>query len=265
MKIHGKWVLITGASSGIGAALARAVGGAGGWALLLARREPELRQVATSLGPGAEARVYPVDLSDSKAVDEVAATITAEVGTPDVLVNNAGAGRWRFVDETSPEEAIQMMAVPYFAAFCITHAFLPAMIRRGSGHIVNVSSVASHFVWPGATAYTAARWAVRGFTEALRADLKGTGVGVTLFECGVVKTPYWEHNPGSRERVPKMGKLVPELTPEQAASAIVRGIEHNRHYVVTPFMMRMTILQHAIAPGVVQWLMTATGYRRPGH
>ena len=265
MKLQGKSVLITGASSGIGAALARAVAGAGGRPLLLARRETELRQVADSLGPGTEARVYPVDLSDPKAVDDVAGRITAEVGTPDVLVNNAGAGRWKFVDETSPAEAIQMMAVPYFATFCITHAFLPAMIRRGSGHIVNVSSVASHFVWPGATAYTAARWAVRGFTEALRADLKGTGVGVTLFESGVVKTPYWEHNPGSRERVPKMGNLVPELTPEQAASAIIRGIEHNRHYVVIPFMMRMTILQHAVAPGVVQWLMTATGYRRPGH
>lgn len=263
--MQGKSVLITGASSGIGAALARAVAGAGGRPLLLARREAELRQVADSLGPGTEARVYPVDLSDPKAVDDVAGRITVEVGTPDVLVNNAGAGRWKFVDETSPAEAIQMMAVPYFAAFCITHAFLPAMIRRGSGHIVNVSSVASHFVWPGATAYTAARWAVRGFTEALRADLKGTGVGVTLFESGVVKTPYWEHNPGSRERVPKMGNLVPELTPEQVASAIIRGIEHNHHYVVIPFMMRMTILQHAVAPGVVQWLMTATGYRRPGH
>ena len=265
MKIQGKWVLITGASSGIGAALARAAAGAGGRPLLLARREAELRQVADSVGPGAEARVYPVDLSDPKAVDDVAERITSEVGTPDVLVNNAGAGRWKFVDETSPEEAVQMMAVPYFAAFCITHAFLPAMVRRGSGHIVNVSSVASHFVWPGATAYTAARWAVRGFTEALRADLKGTGIGVTLFECGVVKTPYWEHNPGSRERVPKMGNLVPELTPEQVASAIIGGIEHNRHYVVIPFMMRMTILQHAVAPGVVQWLMTATGFRRPGH
>jgi short-subunit dehydrogenase len=265
MRIQGKHVLITGASSGIGAALAHAVADAGGRPLLLARREAVLRQVADSLRPGADARVYPVDLSDPKAVDAVAERITTEVGTPDVLVNNAGAGRWRFVDETTPDEAIQMMAVPYFAAFCVTHAFLPAMIRRRSGHIVSVSSVASHFVWPGATAYTAARWAVRGFTEALRADLKGTGVGVTLFECGVVKTPYWEHNPGSRERVPKMGNLVPELTPEQAAAAILRGIQHNRHYVVAPFMMRMTILQHAIAPGAVQWLMTATGYRRPGH
>ena len=110
MKIQGKWVLITGASSGIGAALARAAAGAGGRPLLLARREAELRQVADSLGPGAEARVYPVDLSDPKAVDDVAERITSEVGTPDVLVNNAGAGRWKFVDETSPEEAVQMMA-----------------------------------------------------------------------------------------------------------------------------------------------------------
>ena len=102
-----------------------------------------------------------------------------------------------------------MMAVPYFAAFCITHAFLPEMVRRGSGHIVNVSSVASHFVWPGATAYTAARWAVRGFTEALRADLKGTGIGVTLFECGVVKTPYWEHNPGAGSECPRWGTWYP--------------------------------------------------------
>jgi short-subunit dehydrogenase len=60
-----------------------------------------------------------------------------------------------------------------------------------------------------------------------------------------------------------MGKLVPELTPEHVASAIIGGIEHNRHYVVTPFMMKMTILQHAVAPAVVQWLMTATGYKRP--
>ena len=114
----------------------------------------------------------------------MAERINADVGTPDIIVNNAGAGQWKFVDETSPEEAVQMMAVPYFAAFYVTHAFLPGMLRRNTGHIVNVSSVGSRFVWPGATAYIAARWAVRGFTEALRADLAGTKIGVTLFECG---------------------------------------------------------------------------------
>jgi short-subunit dehydrogenase len=101
---------------------------------------------------------------------------------------------------------------------------------------------------------------VRGFTEALRADLTGTGIGVMLFESGVIQSPYWEHNPGSRERVPKMGKLVPELTPEAAARPIVRGIEREQELVVVPFMMRVTYWEHALFPGVVQWLMTRTGY-----
>jgi short-subunit dehydrogenase len=167
------------------------------------------------------------------------------------------------VDETTPDEAVRMMASPYFATFNLTHAFLPGMMARNTGHILNVSSVASRFVWPGATAYIAARWAVRGFTEALRADLARTGIGVTLFECGVVASSYWEHNPGSLERVPRMGKLVPPVTPESAAQAILNGIRRNQKLVVTPFMMKVTYFQHALAPGVVQWLMTRTGYRRP--
>jgi short-subunit dehydrogenase len=261
MNPRGKIALITGASSGIGAATARALGDAGARVLLLARRAAELERVAGSIGAGV-ATTYPVDLSHASAVAEVAERINGTVGPPDIIVNNAGAGQWKFVDETSPQEAVEMMAVPYFAAFYVTHAFLPSMLRRNTGHIVNVSSVGSRFVWPGATAYLAARWAVRGFTEALRADLARTGIKVTLFESGVVQSDYWEHNPGSRERVPKMGKLIPELTSEAAARAIVRGIEREQSLVVAPFMMKLTYWQHAVFPGVVQWLMTRTGYTR---
>jgi uncharacterized protein len=261
MNPRGKTALITGASSGIGAATARALVEAGAArVLLVARRASELERVAASIGPAATA--YPVDLSISSAVEQLALRVTREAGTPDIIVNNAGAGRWKFVDETSPDEAVQMMAVPYFAAFYVTHAFLPAMLRRNSGHIVNVSSVGSRFVWPGATAYIAARWAIRGFTEALRSDLAGTNIKVTLYESGVVQSPYWEHNAGSQERVPGMGKLIPPLTPEAAARAIVRGIEREQKLVVVPFMMKLTYWQHAVFPGVVQWLMTRTGYRR---
>jgi short-subunit dehydrogenase len=261
MNPRGRVALITGASTGIGAATARALAQAGARVLLLARRAAELERVASTIRSGA-ATPYAVDLSDPSAVTQVAERITAEVGTPDIIVNNAGAGRWKFVEETSPEEAVRMMAVPYFAAFYVTRAFLPEMLRRDTGHIVNVSSAGSRLVWPGATAYLAARWAVRGFTEALRADLAGTRIGVTLFEGGVVRSPYWEHNPGSRERVPRMGKLVPEISTEEAAGAIVRGIARERRLVVVPFMLKLFYWQHAVLPGVVQWLLTHTGYQR---
>ncbi|HVS27855.1 MAG TPA: SDR family NAD(P)-dependent oxidoreductase [Burkholderiales bacterium] len=262
-KIKGSVVVVTGASSGNGAAIAKAMAKAGGRVALLARSKDALDKVAAEIASaGSQAKVYPVDLADSGAVAAVAKRITQELGAPDIIVNNAGSGRWLFVDETSPREAVQMMAVPYFAAFNVTHAFLPGMLKRNSGHIVNISSVGSRFVWPGATAYLAARWAVRGFTEALRADLDGTGIGVTLYESGVVRSPYWENNPGSRERVPKMGNLVPELTTEQVGQAIVKGVERNSRLIVIPFMMKMTYWQHAVFPRVVQWLMTKTGYRR---
>lgn len=261
MNVRGKIALVTGASSGIGAATARALASEGARVILVARRSTELKQVSDSIGSSATS--FAVDLTNAPAVAQVASRIMAEVGLPDILVNNAGAGRWKFVDETTPDEAVAMMAAPYFAMFNTTHAFLSGMLKRNSGHIVNISSVGSRFVWPGATAYLAARWAVRGFTEALRADLTHTKIGVTLFECGVVKSSYWQANPGSLERVPKMGKLVPELAPEEAAAAIVRGIQRNKHLVVAPFMMRLTYWQHAAFPGVVQWLMTQTGFRHP--
>jgi short-subunit dehydrogenase len=264
MNIKGKIVLVTGASGGIGESISKAMAKAGGRVLLLARREVELNRVATDINQaGGDAKYFVVDLTNSSSVSEVTKRIKEEVGSPDIIVNNAGSGKWRFVEETSPEEAVQMMAVPYFGTFYITHAFMPELLKRNSGHIVNISSVGSRFVWPGATAYLAARWAVRGFTEALRSDLYHTGIDVTLYESGVISSKYWEHNSGSFERVPKMGKLIPTLTPEQVGAAIVKGVERNKRLIVVPFMMKMTYWQHAVVPGIVQWLMTITGYRKP--
>lgn len=263
MKINGKLVLVTGASSGMGEGIAKAMANAGGRVVLLARNEASLARVANEIkARGGEAHIFPVDLKNADAVADAARRIIQTVGDPDIIVNNAGSGKWRFVDETTPAEAMEMMAVPYFAAFSVTHAFLPAMLQRNSGHIVNISSVASRFVWPGATAYTAARWAMRGFTEALRSDLHGTGVHVTLYESGTVKSPYWEHNEGSYERLPKISKLIPILTPEEVGKAIVKGVEGNKRLIVIPFMMKTIYWQHTLFPRAVQWLMNATGYRR---
>ncbi len=248
-----KLVLITGASSGIGAATAKRYGASGARVLLFARDAGRLDEVANAIRRGGSAATpYKVDLSDAGAIAEAATRIKREAGTPDIIINNAGAGRWRPLVETSAEEALAMIEVPYLAAFNLTRAFLPEMLARRSGAIACVTSPASYLVWPNAAAYIAARHALLGFTEALRADVKGGGVDVTLVVLGTVETPYWEHNPGSRERVPAGNPLLaPVLSPEEAAEAIFRGVEARKRRVVKPAILRAIFLLNALAPRLV--------------
>jgi short-subunit dehydrogenase len=248
-----KLVLVTGASSGIGEATAKLYGAQGADMLLLARDEEKLEQVASAITRGGgTATSYRIDLADPAAIAETSARIKRDAGTPDILINNAGAGRWLTVLETSAEEAQSMIAVPYLAAFNLTRAFLPEMIARGSGAIACITSPASYVVWPNAAGYAAARHAMLGFTESLRADLRRTGVDVTLVVLGPVETSYWQHNPGSRERLPESNPiLTPILTAEQAARAIAHGIELRRKRVFKPGILRALVLLNAFAPDLV--------------
>lgn len=264
MKIRGALVLITGASGGIGAATAREMAAAGANLILLARTESKLEAVAVEIrNAGGQAHVYPCDLGDSDAVTATAERIKAEVGVPDVLINNAGAGRWLAVEETEPSEAISMMSAPYFAAFFATRAFVEDMIRRGSGRIANVNSPMAYLVIPGATGYTASRCALRGFNDSLRAELQGTGVGVTHLVFGEVTSDYFDNNPGSHERIPSISKLIPVLSPEKTARYIVRAIETDKDDLVRPFIMKMILIFTRLMPRASAWLNTKTGWKRP--
>jgi short-subunit dehydrogenase len=246
-------VLVTGASSGIGEATARRYGASGARVLLLARNAERLDDVAHAIRKdGGAASPYPVDLADSGAIEEVSARIASEAGTPDILINNAGAGRWLPLIETTAEEVLAMIEVPYLAAFNLTRAFLPKMLARRSGAIACITSPASYVAWPNAAAYTAARAALRGFTEALRADVKGSGLTVTLVVLGVVDSPYWEHNPGSREHVPVANPtLASTLSTAEAAETIVAGIASRKQTVVKPAFLRALFLLNAVAPRLV--------------
>ena len=104
---------------------------------------------------------------------------------------------------------------------------------------------------------------MRGLSEALRADLHGSGIGVTLYESGEIKSPYWLHNPGSRDRIPKISKMLPALKAEDVGAAIVAGVRRNKRLIVIPFTMKIIYALHYVFPWAVQGLMTATGYRFP--
>ncbi len=248
-----KLVLVTGASSGIGEATAKLYGSRGANVLLLARNASRLEAVSQAIRKnGGTATAYPVDLADDAATQTLAQRITSEIGTPDILINNAGAGHWKKFLETTPEEARAMMVVPYFAAFDLTRAFAPGMIARGSGSLVFITSPASYLAWPRASAYIAARRAVAGLAEALQSELKGTGVNVTVVALGTVETPYWQNNPGSRKNLPQTDpRLVPVLTSEQAAEAIVDGVEQKRRFVVKPGIFRALFVLNALFPRLV--------------
>lgn len=263
MNINGRIVVVTGASSGIGAATARAAGRERARLVLLARNQAKLEEVAEDIRRnGGAAHPYAVDLTVAESVAEVAKRIIAEVGTPDIIFNNAGVGKWLSVEETEPDEAVKMMASPYFAAFFVTRAFLPDMLKRNSGYIVNMTSAASRLVWPGATAYIAARWAMQGFTEGLRADLTGTGIRVMLASFAKVASSYWENNPGSEERLPKAQSMIRVLTPEEVAQAIIGGIKQDKKEVVAPFMLRFVYALNYLFPGTTRRMMTAGGNPR---
>ncbi len=186
-------VLITGASAGIGAAVAQAFAARGARLALVARSADRLAQVVRQCGEaGAEARAFVCDVTDDGAVEQMADAVRQWGGVPDVLVNNAGAFVPGGVLETTPAGFREQLDVNVVSAFIVTRAFLAKMLQRGSGRILMMGSVASVRGYPGGAAYGAAKHALLGLARALREETKGTGVSVTTLLPGAVRTGSWD-------------------------------------------------------------------------
>ncbi len=258
--LNNQAIVVTGASSGIGAATARVLAARGSHVLLLARQADRLATLVADIqASGGRATAFPVDLADPQAIVATAQAITAAWGAPDALINNAGAGRWKGILDTTATEAAEMMAVPYLAAFNLTRELLPGMLARGAGHIVNVTSVAARLSWPGAVGYATARHAMEGFTNALRADLAGTGLRVSLAIFGTVESDYWRNNPGSRERLPAAAQRTRALRPDEAARHLVTLLERPRRTLIEPQIFRGLFLLNTLFPENAEASMRQSG------
>lgn len=262
-ELRDRVVVVTGASSGIGREVARAFAREGAVVLVLARRAERLEELVREIASaGGSAYAVAVDLGDAIATKRAAERILKEHGAPAVVVNNAGAGRWLAIDETDPEEAVAMTAVPYLGAFALTATLSPAMIAASAGVIVNVTSPAAIAPFPGSAAYSVARAAMKAFDEALEADLRGTGVRPMLFMAAEVESEYFDNNPGTRERLPWISKYIGTLSPTEVARALVDGVKRGRRSVVVPLRLRMVLSMYRWFPGTVKRVVWATGWRR---
>ena len=255
-------VVITGGSQGIGLATAHLLAAQGSHVVLLARSKEKLKGAVKAVSAHGRVSAFACDCSNARMVRDVFQRIHDEVGAVDVLVNCAGAGRFRALWEQSADEVIGAMEVPLLAAMLCSREVLPGMLQRRKGWIMNVQSPASLAAIPGATAYVAMRWGLAGLTAALAADTAGTGVMVQDVVLGTVDSSYFSNNPGSWERQPSVyTALVAPITTAQAARGVLYALQSGAPTYTYPLSLRCVRVLNGLLPAPVQALMTASGWR----
>jgi short-subunit dehydrogenase len=251
VKIHGARVLVTGASRGIGRATALELARRGADLALAARDTDALKEVAAACrGEGVAAHAITTDVADEAQVRRMVRSAERILGGLDILVNNAGLGLTAPVAEIDPDDLRYVFQVNVMGAHVATVTALPGMRERGRGHIVNVGSVASHISVPNLGGYSATKFALKALTDALRMELRGAGIGVTLICPGPIRTDFVAATRGdARGRLP----LKPVGAPaEDVGRAIADAIAKNHAEVFVPAYYQAVVGANSVAPQVMR-------------
>lgn len=261
-SLIGKTAIVTGASSGIGHAVAVELARRGVNVAIVARDYDRLQVVAREIGSlGVSILPIPADVADPKQVEAVVQTILEQWKQVDILVNNAGFLLYGSVDDCTPRDFERQIAVNYLGAVYFTKAVLPLMLRQSSGSIVNVSSISSRIYLRNNAAYQASKAALRAFTLTLRQELASRGIGVSLVTPGRTRTEI------IHSAVRKTGSegepLLGEMRVERVARLIVDCAEHPTREVVLPLILRPLLATYTIWPDLVErclpWLQRRWG------
>jgi short-subunit dehydrogenase len=243
--------LVTGASSGIGAAVARRLAGEGGWRLVLSGRDPaRLDEVARD----ASATAFAADLAVPGADRRLADFTLAAAGPVDLLVAGAGIG-WAGEFRGMPPHAIdEVFEIDVLATLRLVRLLLPGMVEAGSGRVVLVGSLAGCVGVRDEAVYSAAKAALGTFADALRYELRGTGVGVTHVVPGVVDTPFFE-----RRGAPYRRSRPRPVPAERVADAVCGAVARGRDEVYVPGWLRLPCRVRGAAPGLYRWMAARFG------
>lgn len=236
MQISGSTILLTGATGGLGQAIARALHERGGKLILTGRRTEVLEPLVAELG----ARTLAVDLADASEIDR----LVREVGEVDILVANAALPASGRLETFTMHEIDRALDVNLRAPIALAHALAPAMIARGNGHLLFMSSLAGKSATPGTAIYNATKFGLRGFATALRADLRPSGVGVSAIFPGFIRDAGMFADAGV-----ELPAGVGTASPEDVAQATVQAIERNRAEIdVAPLPLRVGAAFSGLAP-----------------
>lgn len=254
-----RYALVTGASSGIGLAVARELARRGWGTFLLARRGHLLDALAQELSPLAPSVPVVADLAEEGAAEDAASRILSTHGAIDALVNNAGYGLYEPFLSHEPADHRRLMQVNYFAPLSLIRAFLPSMLTLGHGGVVNVASMSAKMGPWGHSGYSASKAALRALTETLDAEFGPKGVRFSCLFPGIVDTPYFERG-GLRTLFTLMRKRA--IPAPRCARAICNAIERPRIWICVPWHYRLLDAMAAVSPTAAHRVV-ATSSRSP--